>query len=113
MLTLSHKPERRRCLIARKHVRPKRRAAVRLEQLCQYVAVIGFHREVDPLVQRRLFQSGPRSSNSATFDAASQDEYYGEPFGSFYSRIKGTNRTGATVVAVVDPSACFVNTMSS
>ena len=30
-----------------------------------------------------------------------------------YSRIKGTNRTGATVVVAVVPSACFANTMSS
>jgi len=39
-----------------------------------------------------------------------------EPFrarSARYSRIKGTNRTGATAVVVVDPSACFANTMSS
>ena len=29
-----------------------------------------------------------------------------------YSRIKGTNRTGAMIVIVVIPSACFANTIS-
>jgi hypothetical protein len=30
-----------------------------------------------------------------------------------YSRIKGTNRTDSTVLVLIVPSACFVNTVSS
>src|SRR5215471_10824357 len=71
-----HHPPELRLVVAREHIGYSHAAHVLRYQLAQYIAEIGSHLEIAPLIELFPLKTGPFAINSAALDAAAECKHH-------------------------------------